>query len=277
MVHEAMAHRLNSVGVNKVIQSVIMPTALFVFTYANCAGAYDGAGRGSDPLVGETFLETETTGGREWKRDTGRRAGDEQIMDIINGCPMAKMWCTNNNERRLSGIMLESGVLRSDVPDDIRREIQKRADEKGETGEGKMTSYGQGPWNNMKAKAEAMRGWWVEKGTNRMEVKGVHRIAGKWYVRGYAYTPKAKTRRCAPSTRMVWWKVKACSRQGDNTVEKGEVSRRIVEQKIRELASQDYWMIDENLKLRSEWMWRLHVDREAGNAERSGYRGHASS
>ena len=73
--------------------------------------------------------------GKEWKRDTGRRAGDEQIMDIINGCPMAKMWCTNNNERRLSGIMLESGVLRSDVPDDIRREIQKRADEKGETGE----------------------------------------------------------------------------------------------------------------------------------------------
>ena len=112
----------------------------------------------------------------------------------------------------------------------------------------------------MKAKAEAMRGWWVEKGTNRMEVKGVHRISGKWYVRGYA--PKAKTRRCAPSTRMVWWKVKACSRQGDNTVEKGEVSRRIVEQQKRELASQDYWMDDENLKLRNEWMWRRHVDRE---------------
>ena len=112
----------------------------------------------------------------------------------------------------------------------------------------------------MKAKAEAMRGWWVEKGTNRMEVKGVHRISGKWYVRGYA--PKAKTRRCAPSTRMVWWKVKACSRQGDNTVEKREVSRRIVEQQQKELASQDYWMDDENLELRSEWMWRRHVDRE---------------
>jgi hypothetical protein len=33
---EAMAHKLNTVGVNKVIQSAIMPTALFVFTYANC-------------------------------------------------------------------------------------------------------------------------------------------------------------------------------------------------------------------------------------------------
>ena len=31
-----MAHKLNTVGVNKVIQSVIMPTALFVLTYANC-------------------------------------------------------------------------------------------------------------------------------------------------------------------------------------------------------------------------------------------------
>ena len=61
--------------------------------------------------------------------------------------------------------------------------MQKRADERGETGEEKMRSYMyvciQGPWNNMKAKAEAMRGWWVEKGTNRMEVKGVHRISGK--------------------------------------------------------------------------------------------------
>ena len=61
---------------------------------------------------------------------------------------------------------------------------------------------------------------------------------------------------------MVWWKVKACSRQGDNTVEKGEVSRRIVEQQKRELASQDYWMDDENLKLRNEGMWRRHVDRK---------------
>jgi hypothetical protein len=150
-------------------------------------------------------------------------------------------------------------VVRSDVPDDIRRGIQKRADEMGETGEGKMISYGQGAWNNMKAKAEAMRGRWVEKGTNRMEVKGVHRIAGRWYVRGYA--PKAKTRRRAPSTRMAWWKVKACSRQGDNTVEKGEVRRRIVEHQKRELASQGYWMDDENLELRRERMWRLHVDR----------------
>jgi hypothetical protein len=37
MVREAMAHRLNSVGVNKVIQSVIMPTALFVFTHTQIA------------------------------------------------------------------------------------------------------------------------------------------------------------------------------------------------------------------------------------------------
>jgi hypothetical protein len=201
-----------------------------------------------------------STGGKEWKRDTGRREGDTQIMDIMHGCPKTKRWCTGNNEWRLSGIMLESGEVRSDVPEDIRREIQKRADEMEETGEGKTRLYVQGPWNNMKAKAEAMRGWWVEKGTDRMEVKGVHRISGKWYVRGYA--PKAKTRRCAPSTRVVWWKVKACSRQGDNTVEKGEVSRRIVEQQKGELASQDYWMDDENLKLRSEWMWRRHVDRK---------------
>ena len=68
-------------------------------------------------------------GGKEWKRDTGRREGDEQIMDIMNGCPKTKRWCTGNNEWRLSGIMLESGVVQSDVPDDIRREIQKRADE----------------------------------------------------------------------------------------------------------------------------------------------------
>jgi hypothetical protein len=155
-------------------------------------------------------------------------------MDIMNGCPKTKRWCTINNEWRLSGIVLESGEVRSDVPGDIRREIQKRADEMGEPGEGKMMSYVQGPWNNMKAKAEAMREWWVEKGTNRMEVKGVHRISGKWYVRGHA--PKAKTRRCAPSTRVVWWKVNACSRQGDITVEKREASRRIVEQQKRELA-----------------------------------------
>ena len=69
-------------------------------------------------------------------RETGswRRAGDEQIMDIMNGCPMAKRWCTNNNEWRLLGIVLESGVVRSDVPDDIRREIQKEPTKWGKRG-----------------------------------------------------------------------------------------------------------------------------------------------
>jgi hypothetical protein len=34
MVGEALRHRLNAVGVNRVMQSVIMPTAQFVYTYA---------------------------------------------------------------------------------------------------------------------------------------------------------------------------------------------------------------------------------------------------
>ena len=34
MVDEALRHGLNAVGVNRVIQSVIMPTAQFVYTYA---------------------------------------------------------------------------------------------------------------------------------------------------------------------------------------------------------------------------------------------------
>jgi hypothetical protein len=48
----------------------------------------------------------------------------------------------------------------------------------------------------MKAKASAMtsamKDWWVEKGAERMEVRGVYRGVGKWYAVGYA--PKARTR-----------------------------------------------------------------------------------
>jgi hypothetical protein len=154
-------------------------------------------------------------------------------MDIMKGNAMARKWCESNEAWRLSEIMLETGMVRSNVPDDMRQAIKTTYAESVEAGGKEETGiFGRGAWRSMKAKASVMKGWWVEKGTGRMEVRRVYRRAGKWYVMGYA--PKARTRRCAPSTRLVWWKVKACNRHGGNTVETGGVRQSATEDDTKE-------------------------------------------
>jgi hypothetical protein len=75
--------------------------------------------------------------GKEWRRDTGKREGGAQIMDIMNGNAMAREWCECNKTWRLSEIMLETGVVRSDVPESVRQAVKAKyaeAVEKGKKG-----------------------------------------------------------------------------------------------------------------------------------------------
>jgi hypothetical protein len=84
------------------------------------------------------------------------------------------------------------GIVKSDVPEDMRQVIKTRYAESVEAEKEETSIFGRGAWGSTKAKASGMKGWWVYKGTDRMEVRRVYRGTGKWHIMGYA--PKGENK-----------------------------------------------------------------------------------